>query len=259
VYLDKADSTPDLTQTDTRARLPARGMAYCAPVAVSNSLVWLAHQGYDDLIPPLDDRQKMTQSQLASLLALEKYMNTSLKHGTGPAELLLGLTKFLKDRGYPDASVAYEGWRSVPEGFSGSKSRPELSWIKEGLVGDSAVWLNVGWYKLDAETDTYQRQGGHWVTLVGYGQDEAGKPDSNVLLVHDPATRRRPKKGEDNPRPPNEFTRLTPIRSGRLAGDISPLPVDAAGLYRVEGLTLHGDSELAILDGAVVLRLAKKS
>ncbi len=259
VYLDKVECTPDLTQTDSRARLPARGMAYCGPVAVSNSLEWLARNGYADLIPPMEPGGKpMTQSQLASLLAMEPYMNTSLKSGTGPAELVRGLAKFLKDRGYPEAKIVYRGWRKMPAGYSDGKKLPELAWIKESLLGDSAVWLNVGWYRHDREKDTYTREGGHWVTLVGYGENREGKPDPDVLLVHDSATRRKPKPGEDKPRPLNDFARLARISSGRLAGDASPLPVDAKGFYRIEGLTLRGEADTGVLDGVVALRLAPK-
>ncbi|MBW1989186.1 MAG: hypothetical protein JRI97_06535 [Deltaproteobacteria bacterium] len=255
VYMEKAETTPDMVQTDQNARLPARGMAYCGPVAVSNSLVWLSRHGYAELIPPLDKKRTMTQAQLASLLALEKYMDTSLKHGTSPAELLEGLEKFLADRGFSSASLKYQGWRSVPERFIASKGPPSMDWIKKGLLGDSAVWLNVGWYDLDKETKTFHRRGGHWVTLVGYGKNAAGKPDPFVLAVHDPATRRKPGK-DKAPRRRHDFVVAEPIASGTLAGKIKPLPVDAAGYYILGGeLHVQHDADYALLDGAVVLTL----
>jgi hypothetical protein len=51
-YTEKALSTPDLYQGDRQARLPGGGRGYCAPVAVSNSLVWLMHNGFPSLLPP---------------------------------------------------------------------------------------------------------------------------------------------------------------------------------------------------------------
>jgi hypothetical protein len=41
---DKIGDTPDLMQSLPAAALPDRGIAHCGPVAVSNSLAWLARQ-----------------------------------------------------------------------------------------------------------------------------------------------------------------------------------------------------------------------
>ncbi|MBX9724083.1 MAG: hypothetical protein K2X81_21935, partial [Candidatus Obscuribacterales bacterium] len=46
VSVDRIITTPDLMQTLPAADLPYDGTAYCGPVAVSNSMVWLTHQGY---------------------------------------------------------------------------------------------------------------------------------------------------------------------------------------------------------------------
>jgi hypothetical protein len=48
---DKIRDTPDLMQSLPAAALPEGGIAHCGPVAVSNSLVWLARHGYPQLAP----------------------------------------------------------------------------------------------------------------------------------------------------------------------------------------------------------------
>ena len=52
-YLDKVYSTPDLTQTDPRGSFADGGENFCAPVAVSNSFVWLSNNGYPKLLPSI--------------------------------------------------------------------------------------------------------------------------------------------------------------------------------------------------------------
>ena len=104
----------------------------------------------------------MTQAQLANLLGMRDYMNTSLKTGTSPAELMEGVAKFLKDRGFLYGSLKYQGWRPHAKAFFTGVLAPHIDWIKKGLIGNSAVWLNVGFYKEDKEKDTYLRRNGHW-------------------------------------------------------------------------------------------------
>lgn len=44
VFVEKLDSTADMTQTDPNAGLPNGGKSHCGPVAVSNSLLWLEYE-----------------------------------------------------------------------------------------------------------------------------------------------------------------------------------------------------------------------
>ncbi len=256
-YTEKIDSTPDLLQMDRRNRLPGRGKQYCAPVAASNSLIWLAANGFPDLVPEIAGK-KMTQSQLALELSMARYMDTSLKHGTTVTEFLIGIGRFMGDRGFPYAFVSYQGWREHPSAFTTGVTVPETDWIKEGLVGDSAVWLNVGWYTHDTKTDIYSRIGGHYVTLVGYGVDKDGKKAPNILIIHDPAN--WAKKGPKGKRPKikNDYVLLEKINSGKMGLENSKDLHDAAGYYKVSGdMAVQRKADLAILDGALVLRLSK--
>lgn len=276
VYTEKAEAVPDLYQRDRSARLPGRGKGYCAPVAVSNSFVYLAERGFPALLPAMG-RKRMTQGQLASLLGMSKYMHTSIKDGTSPASVLKGVTLYLQDRGVNWTYLGYQGWRRTPEQFTAENDIPQLSWIKDGLLGDSAVWLNLGWYKRK-ENGEYIRTGGHWVTLVGYGLTREGKKNPLSLLIHDPATRTPAPAGDTAAPEARAFTEndaaciagevrgpcgtdyvlLNPLASGTLRPEKGGRVVEAKGLYQVEGVrSMEKDADIAILDGAVVLKLKK--
>ena len=169
--------------------------------------------------PALNDR-KMAQYKVALALGEKKYMNTNLKTGTGAAAVLEGLSRYVEDRGYKHDYLKYQGWRKHAGRFATGVEIPQLKWTKQGLKGDSAVCMNVGWYKYTASKDEYVRIGGHWITLVGYGADREGKRDDAVLIVHDPATRAG--KG-----PAHDYVWLKQIKSGRLTGKSSGLPCPA--------------------------------
>ena len=146
VCTEKVDSTPDMTQTDPDARLPEGGRVHCGPVAVSNSLMWLAQNGFESLASPFAGGAK-AQYEMARLLGEKKYMNTNLKTGTGAGGVLEGAGRYIADRGYECGYLKFQGWRKHPSRFGSGVVVPELHWIKNGLLGNSAVWLNVGWYK----------------------------------------------------------------------------------------------------------------
>lgn len=296
VYTGKLRGTPDLCQADKAARLPKDGKGFCAPVAVSNSLVWLARNGYPDLLPKTGSR-RMTQPQLAMLLGKPGYMDTSDDLGTSPTDLLTGISRFLGETGYDYEYLAYQGWRNHPAAMSGNREKPDIDWIKDGLVGDSAVWLNVGWYAYDPMTEIYERKGGHWVTLVGYGVDRKGRANPEILIIHDPSTR----SGRPRPKPGNapelqkeaqkrqlgffaasseagatttaagqkrhlpalpvrhDFVRIVPMSHGTMRSRELKMERSVSGYYRITGITsLEKGADIALLDGAVVLRMQKR-
>ena len=186
------------------------------------------------------------------MLGSKKYMNTNLKTGTGAGGLLEGLARYVQDKGYEYRYLKFQGWREHSGRFTLGKAIPELEWIKSGINGNSAVWLNVGWYKYNSSSDEYARTGGHWVTLVGYGVDEKGKRDPAVLIIHDPA----PRCGKDQ----HEYVRMKLIGSGRLTGKNSGLPRQARGFYEMAGgMHVKNTADLGILDGAVVLKMGEKA
>jgi len=249
-YTEKIVPTPDLTQTDPDGKLPNQGRSHCGPVSVSNSFAWLANNGFGNLLPTLPGR-KQAQFEMARLLGSKKYMSTNSK-GTGTGGVTLGVSRYIKDRGYEYHYLKYQGWRKHPSQFSTAVDVPDLSWIKEGLKGNSAVWLNVGWYKHDSSTDKYLRTGGHWVTLVGYGVDKKGNVDPAILIIHDPS----PGAGKY---PSHEYVRIKSISKGKLTGTQSGLPRSAKGYYIMgNGMHINKKGDVGILDGVVVLKMPNK-
>jgi len=221
---------PDFTQTDVKGDAFGNGQQFCAPAAVSNSLVWLNGESVD-------------QRRLVLLLASESYMNTDLRIGTGTSELLRGVDRYLKEQFGGYRTLSYQGWRRHPRDYSANVRLPTLSFIARGLTERSAAWLNVGWYRVNAASKEYERIGGHWVTLVGYdlGNDQ--------LIINDPA----PRAGRTRSSEHVSFRALT---GGRLTGTKSGLPTDARGYLQLgRGLHLHPRADTAIVDGVVLLEL----
>jgi len=250
VFTGHIDQIPDLLQTEPRADFEGSGKAFCAPVSVSNSLVWMHRMG---LASFLDSTQPEKQAQIALVkrLAGSKYMNTDSKTGTGPEGVLRGLQRYLEEKEVSNARLLYQGWRPVSRQFSRHNKRPNLASLRRILYRNGGVWLNLGWYTYDEIRDEYQRTGGHWVTLVGYGEDEQGKPNPKILILHDPS----PRAGSD---PSSQHVVLRLLRSGTLTGDKTGLPRKAAGFYKLEeGMNLREGADVAILDGAVALRWLK--
>ena len=93
---------PDYTQTDVKGKKSGNGLQYCAPVSVSNSLVWLT-------------KSKHNQLELIHKLASKEYMNTSLINGTGTTGVLRGVDKISKQLFGKYKELKYEGWRQHPK------------------------------------------------------------------------------------------------------------------------------------------------
>lgn len=237
-YLEKIYTTPDYLQTDPDyGGLPGDppGAMYCGPVSVSNSLMWLDNNGFDNLVAPDTTDRKRDQFDLIVELGSATYMDTSLDSGTGVYNLTWGVNDYISDKGYQYVRLGYQGWRYHPSEFSTGVDVPDLDWVKLGIRGYGSVWLNVGWYTHDAQSDEYTRIGGHWVTLVGYGHD-GSKDDPDYLIIHDPGSNAFA----------NEYALPERINSGTLNGNKSGLPRSAAGFHKLMG---------GILDGVVVLEM----
>lgn len=226
---------PDLLQTHPLADFLKGGRNYCAPVAVANSLSWLAGKKSVD-----------NQIHLAGRLANKRYMN-SAENGTTPAALLAGVQKYFTDNQQRPTKLAFQGWRSVPAQYRrGSGSKIDLNWLADGITDTSTVWLNVGWYQKTANPSEFKRVGGHWVTLVGY---ELNNPTGvkNRLIVHDPA----PRSGDQFA---NEFVDLLPLPSGYLVNHKQKKKQHLGGQFRLSGgMHVSERADFALLDGAVRL------
>ncbi len=234
----KASQVPDFLQTDREAGFANAGSQYCAPTAVSNSLMWLAANGYEDLRP--EGNARAAQIEMIRTLGGDDYMKTSPSIGTNTAQLIRGVETYVNEAGYTIEELSYEGWRAVDAEYRAG-NRPDLDDIKTAIRDDrSAVWLNVGWYKYDEDSGDYLRKGGHWVTVVGSIGDD--------LLIHDPS----PSAGANFR---TQRVSLDEITEGRLTGGERNLPRSAEGLYEVGGEMAVSKGYTAVLDGAVFLRL----
>jgi C-terminal processing protease CtpA/Prc len=237
-----------LTQTDKKANFPGGGSQFCCLVSIANSLMRLDSNGFQNLVEnsgsPFDDQVK-----LVKLLSSKRYMDTSLTNGTGTTKLMRGVKKYIQDRGYEIAQLEYEGWRKHPQEMQTRFPVPRLSWIKEGILGNGAAWLNAGWYKYNSSKDEYIRIAGHWVTLVGYGKDKNGKLNQNCLILHDPS----PRAGKTFS---NEYAIVDKIDTGTLVGKWVGLPRSAVGYYKLGGgMHIKNEADVAIIDGAITLKL----
>ena len=219
---------PDMTQTQIRGRVHNHGSEYCGPVAVANSLSWLAGE-------------PQGQARLAKQLASRAYMDTNIWKGTTTANLLNGVRAIAIDLFGGYSSLEYQGWKRHPDEFDTGVKTPDLNWIKAGVARDAAVWLNVGWYQYDRGQNIYHRVGGHWVTLAGYDRD--------ILIIHDPA----PRAGQEFA---NEFVHTSVIETGMLADRVSGTVRPASGyLLLGKGMHIKPVADVAIVDGAVRFKI----
>jgi hypothetical protein len=217
---------PDLLQTLNTAGFAGDGQQFCAPVSVSNSLVWLE-----------GNKDEQYQIDLVHKLSSPAYMNTNTKNGTSVYEVTDGVHKYAAERWGKYKTLQYSGWRKVRPQFRSTQQQPTVAWMTSGVHRKGAVWLNIGWYNQNGVD--YQRTGGHWVTLVGY---EQGK-----LVIHDPA----PRAGKSFS---NQFISLEPLTGGKLVHSKYVTP--AQGYFAiVDGMHISSKGTIAIIDGAVRFEL----
>lgn len=217
---------PDLLQTLNSADFAGDGQQFCAPVAVSNSLVWL--EGNTD---------EKYQVNLVHKLSSLTYMNTNTINGTNVFGLTQGVHKYAIERWGKYKKLEYSGWSKSPAQFRSNLKKPTLSWMTSALHRKGAVWINIGWY--NQEGINYRRAGGHWVTLVGY---EQGK-----LVIHDPA----PRAGKTFS---SQFVSLNPLSGGKLINGART--TNAQNHFVItDGMSISSKGKFAIIDGAVIFEL----
>ena len=215
---------PDFTQSRITGWQYGHGSELCAPVVVSNSLLWLANI-------------RGGQAELAQLLASSRYMNTDVWRGTRTTDILTGVDAIAMDLFGGYTGLEYQGWKKHPVQYSTGVEVPDIHWITAGVEKDSAVWLNVGWYRYDRRKNSYNRVGGHWVTLAGY--------DANILIIHDPA----PRAGHGFA---NEYVHTSRIEDGTMSDRATGLYRPARGyLLLGEGMHIKSIADVAIVDGAI--------
>ncbi|MBI3589814.1 MAG: C39 family peptidase [Candidatus Melainabacteria bacterium] len=170
-------SMPDFCQADTRyGEFPKDGKHhYCAPTAVSNILVYLDTNGFPNMLAP-DVPNNYDQFKLIKLLGSDKYMKSA--HGTKTSNLMSGLEKYVKERGYK-ISIQYKNLKHVGKYLVIDKTL-KPSWIKNKLDENYECVLGVNFYSRKKK----ERIGGHYVTVVDFQDNDPLK-----ILVHDPSSR----------------------------------------------------------------------
>ena len=240
---DKVGLMPDLCQTDAAFRATAYGgRSSCGPTSFANVLIAMDQHGFDGLVAG-DVRSKETQRALIEKLLAKGYLQVN-RNGIGPFAAMKGIERFVRERGY-EARLEWQGWRRG--GQYATAGAVDADWLRQGVMGQSNVVINVGWYRYDPDEHLYARIGGHYMTLAGYRQEDTGF----VYLIHDPAPRSGPGKVTHE-------ARLLPIRSGRLAPWKQYGGRPAAGHHRIEGIMIRSTADVAILDGAIRLTIAKR-
>lgn len=246
---EKVAKTPHFWQLDPRGGFQNGGQYYCCPVAVSDSLVYLARHGFPELLPK--DKGVQSQIGLINLMASPRYLGTDPEKGTGPDTVLNGVENYVVGQGYQCSTMEYEGWHRLQcrheEFVMGTKT--DLDWLKKGVRDPhGVVWLNVGWYTRAGE-DQWKRTGGHWVTMTGFAA-----ADARTLLIDNPST---PGNGDQPDDPANDVVHLQPVDAGTLYKQ-EGMTQDAAGMYMMSGPGLPmGHDTVAFLDGAIVLVVGK--
>jgi len=238
--------TPDYLQTDDAyGGFTYSGSSFCAPVAVSNGLMWLDDEVCNHMVDNSADRKK---DQHDLIVQLGEYMGTE-EDGTSVEELLNGLGAYLQGRGLHNYSISYQGWRPCPDRYFTGIHQPGLEWIQQGVEKENRVaFLNIGWYKHNGED--LQRVGGHWVTLVGYGHD-GSVLDADRLIIHDPA-------GGNANRFSNDYALIQPLTAGQLTGSYTNLPINAAGYLEIKsGMRINDIGDTGVIDGVVRLEITK--
>lgn len=239
---------PDFSQTDPALGLPGGGTHYCVPVATANALVWYAKErGYTDLLPVRGLSMTEKVSAVAKKLGTSRYMSTAPKGGTSHVKFMSGLSAFIADAGY-SSKIFFQGrWRLPSKYGRIDVAAPALETIQDKFSSGSAVFLSIGYYQHGDRPGELKRLGGHFVTVVGYGVDERGNVDRDMVVLHDPGDRRSPNVKK-------RYLRLEKLRNGRFV-DRRGGETDASEHLKIsEGMRLR-DGIVGVVDAVIALDL----
>lgn len=224
---DKSKLIPDFCQTDeTHGKLPYGGWPFCGPTSASNLLLYLDRTRFPNMLsqesPTLSDQQKLIEK-----LGSKEYMCTG-EYGTGTNNLISGLEKYVRERGYK-INVQCNGYPDCNRKYNRGNS-PNPAWLKEKVDNGYEAILRIGYY-YQYPDGSYWRYSGHYVTFVGYKGS-----DPNEILVHD-SSRTNKKDTESK----TEQWKLIP---------------DEAGYWKIDrGKERTLESTDVYLDGVIVFKV----
>ena len=182
----RLDRMPDFTQTDSRLGLPGGGSHYCVPVATANVLVWLAeHRGYKNLLPIQGLTTIEKVASVASRLGSPEFMSTAPKGGTNLQRFVNGLSGFIEEQGYR-ASIETYGPIEFQQVARSNVGAPDWRSIRTSFARGSGVWVSVSFFKEGKTRGELEYVSGHMTTMAGFGVDESGSTNRDVIILHDP-------------------------------------------------------------------------
>lgn len=244
----KKEQTNTFWQLDSEAGFDGDGSNFCAPVAVSNGLIYLAKaRGMTGLVDGTD-----RYTQIALIKKLAEHMETDPEIGTNPSKILYGLDEYVQSKGFSLDRLEIAGWRRIDADHKGYliSGKPDMQWLRKAANDpDAVVILNNGWYRDDGEGG-YIRKGGHFVIAVGAG------PGVSEFQVHNPAIESATQKE-------NTSVTLTAI-SGSLIVDATSNGVEElelGGYFKMEGPGLpfrSSKAAFAALDFVIVFKVKKQ-
>ena len=238
---DKSTQTPCFCQSDPDAGFANEGSDYCAPVSVSDGLIYLKKKGFDELVDVTDH-----DGQIALVKDLAAEMNTDPTSGTGPGQIMTGLSHYAEKRGYHLKRLEAATWRDL--GGANKKymigAKPDADWMTAAVDDPNVVVLfNFGWYQAKAD-GTYKRNGGHWVNVVGTGAEELQFKLHNPLLKPE---KQRTNNGIDLEPVDGDFTYVDGQKKSHAM----------AGYYQAHGPGLPFGVSAAVLDAVIVFELQR--
>ncbi len=238
-------SMPNLCQRDPQSKtLRENGKLWCGPVVASNVLIHLARNHFQTLVPPLGKSSEL-EGQIKLVEKLVEYMKTSDSTGTTTTDLLRGLEKYIRERGYKILH-SWEGW-DTDKNHSDTKP-PSVLNAMQGIIGASNTILEVGWYKPDSSNSAkHKRVGGHYVNAAGFIRRKSG----NEFIVHDPS-----------PRSKQVPKHCAPVKVSNKATVLldESKKIDAREYNELKGIDINKDkgASVAILDGIGIFKIYRK-
>ncbi len=194
---NRIDQMPNISQQVLRNEKTGAQGASCA---TANALIWLAQRGF----PRLYDQQQgqAGYEALARRLAGDQYMKAAGTPGSDRYTVTEGLSNYILDQGYDIKEIAVRGVQPFDSQnlspalrqylrIDDQPDNTKLDFAKESLVGNSIALLQWGIYEADPQDSLnrdFNKVGERWATLVGYGLNEYGNENPNVLIVHSPTS-----------------------------------------------------------------------
>ena len=246
--LEVVSLTPDVSQ---------KGLAnsnYCAPCSVTNLLYQFENRSLlnlpeeFDVRKPADDAANESRRSLATLLGDEKHMNALGRNGTNRYRLVNGFDRFLREQCESTLTVAYLGIRSYDINQLNEVTRsqttatigiPQLDQLKKELANDHGVIILFGSYKPNAkQSERLERIGGHYVSVVGYGEDEHGQLDSSTIILHD----------SNDSHDGNKYVSARPVTEPTELWSDGELLTKSSRLVELQNAPIRKDGRIAFLE-----------